>query len=161
VREPWLNDLPEQIRQRITVNPPEVPCRWISNCGLDKDGYARLNGTGLHRVVYELLTGEKIPAKFVVDHVAARGCTRHNCVWLPHLEVVTVRTNILRGDSFAAINFRKTNCSACGAEYDILNTYVWHGRRDCRACIRRRVREYKGRQREQAERQLPELAQAA
>jgi hypothetical protein len=93
--------------------------------------------------------------------VAKRGCTRRDCVWPPHLEPVTHRVNVLRGRSFAAVNFAKTQCGRCGEPYDLINCYVWHGRRDCRACIRRRVREYKDRQRELAERQRVELAQAA
>jgi hypothetical protein len=126
----------------------------------DRCRYARFGSQSLHRVVYELLVGT-IPDKLVLDHVKARGCVTNACCNPAHLEPVTHRVNILRGDSFAAINFRKTHCSACGAEYDLINTYTWHGRRDCRACIRRRVREYKVRQREQAERQLGELSQAA
>jgi hypothetical protein len=111
-------------------------------------------------VVFATLVGP-IPPGLVLDHVQARGCAWNCCVNPAHLEPVTNRVNILRGTSFAAVNFAKTNCGACGEPYDLINCYVWRGRRDCRACIRRRVREYKGRQRQQAERQLPELTRAA
>jgi hypothetical protein len=137
-----LAKLPGSVAARIALS--DGPCRWLGTPPYDKDGYARFAGRGLHRVVWEHENGP-VPAPLVLDHVAKRGCESRACCWLPHLEVVTVRTNILRGTSFAAVNFAKTHCGACGEGYSIYNTYVYRGRRDCRACIRRRVREYKAR----------------
>ncbi len=77
-----------------------------------------------------------------------------------HLLPVTPRINTLRGRSFSAINFRKTHCGTCGTEYDLLNTHFHRGRRDCRACGRRRVAKYKARLRQGAE-LAAELGRAA
>ncbi len=152
------NDLPEKIASRISTDQ-DSGC-WVAAPPHDRYGYARLGDQGLHRVVYSLLVGP-IPAGLVLDHVRARGCVWSCCVNPAHLEPVTNRINILRGTSFAAVNYAKTNCGTCGLPYDLYNTYYYKGRRDCRACIRDRVRRYKGRQREQAGRQLPELTRAA
>jgi hypothetical protein len=66
----------------------------------------------------------------------------------------------MRGNSPPAVNARKT-CCRHGHPYDDRNTYRPPGRRrrDCRACIRDRVRRYKARERARAERerQAPEL----
>lgn len=49
-----------------------------------------------HRFAYELVRGA-IPAGLVIDHVAARGCTRRDCVnVLYHLEAVTQAVNLSR-----------------------------------------------------------------
>jgi hypothetical protein len=140
-----LAELPPNVRARIIVT--DDPCRWIGTPPLDKNGYARFAGKGLYRVVWELLFGP-VAAGLVLDHVKDRGCATNACSWPLHLEPVTPRINCLRGRSFAAVNFRKDRCGTCGEPFDLFNTY-WkpNGHRDCRACIRRRVREYKGRQR--------------
>ena len=138
-----LTDLPERIRKRTTIDP-ESGC-WCCSLSLDKDGYSRIGGRGTHRFVYQLLVGEIPPERPVLDHVKERGCVWRNCIWPAHLEPVTVRINTLRGSSFSAVNAVKTHC-LCGLEYDMWNTY-WcpDGSRDCRSCVRRRVREYKQR----------------
>jgi hypothetical protein len=146
-----IADLPEPIASRIDVNP--VAGCWVARGPVDRDGYARYRDTGLHRVVRTLLIGE-IPDGLVLDHVKARGCQSKACCWPGHLGPVTHRTNVLRGTSFAAVNYAKVSCDN-GHEYDLLNTYFRpDGHRDCRTCIRRRVAEYKARQRS-------ELARAA
>jgi hypothetical protein len=135
--------LPASIRSRITVDP-RSGC-WLATGGLDKDGYGRYRGRGLHRVVWEHLVGT-VPRGLVLDHVVARGCVSRACCRPACLEPVTHRVNVLRGSSFAAVNAAKTNCGRCGAPYSPANTYRHRGRRDCRCCIRRRVREYQARQ---------------
>lgn len=50
-----------------------------------------------HRVVYEALVGP-IPDRHHIDHVRARGCVSKRCVNPEHLEAVTCRENVLRGD---------------------------------------------------------------
>jgi hypothetical protein len=139
-----VSDLPDSIASRITVDP--VHGCWPVDGHLDKGGYARIGGEGAHRVVYRLLVGP-IPEGMVLDHVKARGCASNACAWPAHLEPVPPAVNTMRGNSPHAINARK-NCCDKGHEYDLLNTYWYtardgHVRRDCRACIRDRVRRYK------------------
>jgi hypothetical protein len=119
---------------------------WVGQGSIDKDGYARIDGRGLHRAVWEILVGP-IPGGLVLDHREDWGCTTRACCYPGHLKPVTPRVNVLRGRSFGAVNFRKQACGTCGSPYDLINTYWWRGRRDCRACIRRRVHEYRARKR--------------
>lgn len=138
-----LESLPPHLA-RVEVDP--VTGEWIWAGPLDRWGYGKVNGRGAHRAVWEHLNGPVPPGK-VLDHVKARGCTTTACVSPWHLEPVTHRVNVLRGRSFAAVNARKTRCGTCGRDYDLFNTYVFRGRRDCRACIRDRVKRYRKRKR--------------
>jgi len=58
-----------------------------------------------HRAVYELLVGP-IPGGLTLDHL----CRNPICVNPKHLDLVTMRENILRGRGAAARNSRKTHC---------------------------------------------------
>lgn len=142
---PWsVDDLPASIARRIEVHPA-AGC-WIVGGYHDPDGYARIGGRGAHRVIWEILEGPVKPG-LVLDHREDWGCVAKACGWPAHLLEVTQRVNSTRpgAGGVAAANIVKTHCSACRMPYDKANTYVWNGRRDCRACIRRRVREYKAR----------------
>lgn len=147
-----VGELPGRIAGNVTVD--EATGCWVVGAGngisIDRDGYARLGGQLVHRLAYVDLVGEIPASRPVLDHVRARGCIWRNCCFPGHLEAVTVRTNTLRRASFAAVNYLKTHCGRCNAPYDLYNTYNYRGRRDCRRCIARRVREYKRRQQQRA-----------
>jgi hypothetical protein len=75
-----------------------------------------------------------IPEGRHLDHVKAAGCTNRHCVNPDHLEPVTPHENTLRGESWAALNARKTHCPQ-GHPYDEKNTYpAPGGGRVCRTC---------------------------
>lgn len=94
---------------------------------------SRTDGTAyVHRVVYEHLVG-KIPEGLTIDHVRARGCVNRHCCNPDHLEPVTHRVNVQRGEAGGAFNAAKTQCPA-GHLYDAENTYLSCGRRRCRTC---------------------------
>ena len=96
-----------------------------------------------HRFSYEQVN-TAIPDGFTLDHL----CRNRKCVNPDHLEIVTLRENILRGVGNAAVNVRKTHC-IYGHPYDASNTYVnKHGERICLACKRRRYLESKKRNRD-------------
>jgi hypothetical protein len=124
---------------------------WIYHGRRDRDGYGRYGGEGVHLLAYRTLVGEIPPGLPQLDHVAALGCTSRACCFPGHLEPVTPAENTRRGNSFAAVNARKTKCGRCGTPYNQVNTYHyvtrkgWR-RRDCRVCGRRRVAEYQQRQ---------------
>ena len=81
-----------------------------------------------HRWAYEFCV-EPIPVGLVIDHL----CKVPDCVNPDHLEPVTQRVNVLRGDTLPAANLRKTHCPR-GHAYDQDNTYRYRGARDCRKC---------------------------
>ncbi len=92
-----------------------------------------------HRVAYELLVGP-IPEGMTLDHL----CRVRHCVNPAHLEPVTNRENLLRGEGFSAVNARKTHCKR-GHEFNERNAYYRTKRRggferDCKLCkdIRRK-----------------------
>jgi hypothetical protein len=95
-----------------------------------KQRYGTFRGKRVHRIAYELLVGP-IPPRLVIDHT----CRNTLCVRPDHLEPVTNKINILRGNSFSAINSSKTHCPR-GHEYSSENTRIRpHGYRGCRACL--------------------------
>jgi hypothetical protein len=84
-----------------------------------------------HRFAYELTHGP-IPDGLQIDHL----CRNRACVNSAHMELVTQRINILRGNSFSAREAARTHCPH-GHPYDLLNTYAdKRGKRYCRACNR-------------------------
>lgn len=108
---------------------------WLWTGGKARGGYGKFrfaNRTGLaHRFSYEQFIGP-IPSGMQLDHL----CRNRACCNPTHLEPVTGRENLLRGDTFQARNAAKTRCPA-GHEYTPNNTYRYpDGRRRCIACRR-------------------------
>lgn len=62
--------------------------------------------TYAHRYAYELMVGP-IPQGYDIDHL----CRVRNCVRPDHLEAVTHRENMLRGDTIAARMAARTHCN--------------------------------------------------
>jgi hypothetical protein len=122
---------------------------WLWKGGLNKGGYGRFRaGTRTipaHRYSYTLFKGE-IPEGLHLDHL----CRVHNCVNPDHLEPVTPKENVFRGNSFAAINATKEHCPK-GHPYDESNTLLCQRpnkdiKRRCKACQSLYMKEYKARQ---------------
>ena len=98
-------------------------------------GYGRTTVNGVerasHRVAYERDIGP-IPDGLHLDHL----CRNRACVNPLHLEPVTCRVNLLRGDTIAAMNAAKTECKR-GHSLSGDNLYARpNGARNCRACKR-------------------------
>lgn len=116
---------------RYVAGAPDQCWIWL---GRVHKRYGAARHTTAHRYVYEQLVGP-IPEGLELDHL----CKTPLCVNPAHLEPVTRMENIRR--RYADY----THC-ANGHEFTDENTYIRpSGHRDCRACIRVRVRAYKAR----------------
>ncbi len=120
---------------------------WVWTGSRRRDGYCNFttcHGRGnrkttmVHRASYEMFVGP-IPSGLTLDHL----CRNRACCNPEHLEPVTQRENILRGEGVAAANARKTHCPK-GHPYDEENTrWSSAGKRSCRCCDRLRYWEWK------------------
>ena len=103
--------------------------------GSMKDGTRRMMPA--HRFSYELWVGP-IPGGLQLDHT----CRVHLCVAPHHLEPVTQRENLMRGETIVARYASRSQCGN-GHKYTIESTY-WHGHiRKCRICDRIRHKRYR------------------
>lgn len=122
---------------------------WPWQAKLTAAGYGQFwpsHGVGVyaHRWAYELAHGP-IPAGLDIDHL----CRTPACTNPFHLEAVTHRENVLRGDAPPAKAARQTHC-VNGHPFSPENTRVNElGHRRCLACERewgrRRIEQAKGR----------------
>lgn len=129
-REGASRSLPARIAAKISPEP-NTGC-WLWTARLDPAGYGQVNHEGrttlAHLVVFKLLIGTH--ATEDLDHT----CRQRSCVNPAHLEPVSHRENMRRGNGFAGENARKTHCKR-GHEFTPANTRA-HGKgnRACRAC---------------------------
>jgi hypothetical protein len=109
---------------------------WTSRVGGRGYGDFDVNGDGVaaHRVAYELVKGP-IPEGLVIDHL----CRNKLCVNPDHLEAVTHRGNVLRGEGITARQARQTHCKR-GHPLSGDNIYVYSGMRKCKTCTLERTR---------------------
>lgn len=117
---------------------------WLWSAARTADGYGNIKVDGkarrAHRLAYELSVGE-IPAGLDLDHL----CRNRSCVNPDHLEPVTRRENVLRGDGLAALRAKQTHCKS-GHEFTPENTYTGSGGRSCRRCQVAAVSRYRSRE---------------
>ena len=84
-----------------------------------------------HRVAYQMMISS-IPPKLQIDHL----CRVRHCVNPSHMEPVTPRENVLRGQGITAQKHRQTTCLRHGHPLDIVNTYIDNrGYRNCKLCM--------------------------
>lgn len=136
----------DRVMCRVSID--ESTGCWLWTAGRS-GGYARIkigrSSVNAHRVAYQLLVGP-IPEGTELDHL----CRVRHCVNPEHVEPVTRKENILRGESPTARNARKTHCEhghAFTPENTIVRPSGWRG---CRLCGRAAQRRYKRRRRSAA-----------
>ncbi len=126
---------------KVSKGPGLFDC-WEWTASRNTKGYGQfgLRGRRLmaHRLSYEWLIGP-IGEGLQIDHL----CRVRNCVNPAHLEPVTCKENLRRGEGPAARNTRKATCPH-GHPYAGDNLYVsTDGKRRCRECHRSANRRWK------------------
>ncbi len=107
---------------------------WEWQGGKDKRGYGKVSNDGrdvfAHRLIWAIERGA-LPVGLEPAHL----CRNRSCCNPDHLEWVTHRENVIRGDSPSAISLR-SNCCHRGHEFTPDNTKVRNdGYRQCRTCF--------------------------
>ena len=131
---------------------------WL---GALSNGYGRIGRykgpcRPAHRVAYELYRGH-IGKGLDLDHL----CRNRRCVNPDHLEPVTRRENILRGETVPAKNLAKTHCMRghplAGDNLRLIHKDGRRPYRFCRACDRGRHRTHYARRGRNMEREINAL----
>lgn len=83
-----------------------------------------------HRITWEALHGVPVPDGQEIDHL----CRVRACCNPEHLEAVDHKTNVLRGESFSAVNAAKSHCKR-GHDLSVVGYYRPRGTgRLCKMC---------------------------
>lgn len=128
--------VPLTILTRVNIDPRTMCWEWQREIN-SQTGYGQIGVRRrklyAHRLSYEIFRGP-IPEGLTIDHL----CRNRRCVNPFHLEAVTIRVNLLRGDGVSACHARQTHCQQ-GHEYTPSNTYRFpvgaaKQSRRCRIC---------------------------
>ena len=140
--------LTEFLLARIASKIEVTETCWLWTGSLNRNGYGRVRHPDTqrdvvaHRLVYEAARGP-IPTGLQLDHL----CRVRRCVNPAHLEPVTQRENLLRGETITAASAAATVCPA-GHPYRGDNLYINpKGHRFCRTCHRERMAASRARRR--------------
>lgn len=132
------------IATRFWVKVEKTDTCWLWRGSKNNHGYGRIAVKGAswtmtyaHRWAYEDRYG-LISDGMEIDHL----CRNPDCVNPEHLEVVTHRENMLRGNTVGAYEAAQTHC-AHGHPFSSENTYLRKDRlgRMCKECGRQRKRQ--------------------
>lgn len=140
-RGPWTVE--DYLKRYMPKTQDRSVC-WLWRGRLNSGGYGRIEvrtegrrgrgkNFGAHVAAYEKFRGP-VPKDRQLDHL----CRQRMCVNPWHLEIVTQRVNILRGNGWGGRNARKTHCTK-GHEFTEANAYIrivkGQRHRRCRICL--------------------------
>lgn len=119
--------VPASVRFEHSYIPVTETGCWLWIGATNTQGYGQINvhykHAMAHRFAYEKYIG-KIPEGLTLDHL----CKVTSCVNPSHLEPVTMKENILRGEGPCAKHAKRTHCKA---GHLLTQGY---GQRMCRIC---------------------------
>ncbi len=119
---------------RVMCEPMSGCWLWIGDSTVR--GYGRFNRDLAHRASFELFKG-RIPEGLVIDHRCRTLC----CVNPDHLEAVTQKENVLRGDA------AKQKKETCKLGHPLQRRKTGNGQRLCLTCSNEAGRRHKAKQR--------------
>lgn len=131
----------DRIFSRISINPNTNCWNWTG--AQDGAGYGvvgwRNQSVRIHRLIYSYLIypipagrGKNIP---VCDHL----CNNRRCCNPDHIQIVTNKENILRGNGQSSINSKKIYCNNGHQLPEQRNT---QGTRSCKICLKEYNKKY-------------------
>ena len=127
---------PQSKRSNIWEKIEITDSCWLWHGCFNSSGYGQCTYEGkdhrVHRLIYQWMIGP-IPDGKQLDHLCRVRC----CVNPFHLEVVTLKENVLRGIGITAKNAVKTHCIN-GHKFNNENTYLAKRKRgiqrECKKC---------------------------
>lgn len=136
----------ENIDYKIEDKGYKTPC-WIWLRKIGKKGYGTIrykNGhwktTQIHRYLHCQKYNIDIESPLHGDHL----CRIRECMNPDHVEMVSIKVNVLRGESPFAKKAKQTHCPNCGGEYqEKRDQGRW--RRFCNSCATKHRRENRNR----------------
>lgn len=137
----------DRLMAKVQINEASGCWEWIA--GMKGDGYGAFGKTRSHRAAYELLKGP-VPEGLELDHT----CRNRKCCNPVHLEPVTHRVNVLRGEGIAAKRAKQTHC-VNGHEFNEPNTYLYGIYRFCKTCRRDKGTRWQRKKRAQQQEAVP------
>ena len=106
---------------------------WIWTGNKNDKGYGRFSLNGkpdrAHRIAWRHYHGA-IPKKMVIDHI----CRVRSCVFPGHMEVVSLKENILRGAGITAVYVKRIYCKR-GHKLGGENIVTGSLNRQCYKCV--------------------------
>lgn len=138
----FVEKIPERSRERFAAKVNFTAGCWRWTAAKSWNGYGQFGIVTrkivyAHRLSYEWVHGP-IPEGLTLDHL----CRVRECIRPDHLEAVTLKVNLHRGNTITARNAAKTHC-AKGHPYSEENTIrqpAHPTHRRCRTCTKEHKR---------------------